>query len=162
MASDMFLKIDGIKGESKDDKYKDTIDILSFSWGAQQQASMSAGGGGGTGKASVNELSVTHMLDKASPNLLSYLMSGKHIKEAMLVVRKAGEKPLDYFKITMKDVVIASVQHGGSNGGDGLTEIVNLAFAEFKVEYQPQGKDGKADGGSITAGWDIKANKATG
>lgn len=160
MSSDMFLKIDGIKGESQDDKCKDQIEILSFSWGASQQSSMGAGGGGGTGKASVNELSVTHMVDKASPNLLLYLMSGKHIKEAVLTVRKAGEKPLDYFKITMKDLIISSVQHGGSNGGDGLTEVVNLSFSEFKMEYQPQGKDGKAEGGAITAAWNIKANKA--
>lgn len=160
MATDMFLKIDGIKGESMDDKCKDQIDVLSFSWGAHQQSSMGAGGGGGAGKASVNDLSVTHMVDKASPNLLLALMGGKHIKEALLTVRKAGETPLDYLKITMKDLIISSLQHGGSNGGDGLTEVINLSFSEFKVEYQPQGKDGKASGGAITAGWDIKANKA--
>ena len=160
MASDMFLKIDGIKGESNDGKCKDQIDVLSFSWGAHQQSSMSGGGGGGAGKASVNELSITHMVDKASPNLLLHLMGGKHIKEALLTVRKAGGTPLDYFKVTMKDLIISSVQHGGSNGGDGLTEVVSLSFSEFKMEYQPQGKDGKAEGGAITAAWDIKANKA--
>ena len=160
MATDMFLKIDGIKGESMDDKCKDQIDVLSFSWGAHQQSSMGAGGGGGTGKASVNELSVTHMLDKASPVLLQHLMSGKHIKEALLTVRKAGETPLDYLKITLKDLIVSSLQHGGSNGGDGLTEAISLSFSEFKMEYQPQGKDGKASGGAITSAWDIKANKA--
>ena len=87
-------------------------------------------------------------------------MGGKHIKEAVLTVRKAGGTPLDYFKVTMKDLIISSVQHGGSNGGDGLTEVVNLSFSEFKMEYQPQGKDGKAEGGAIKAAWDIKANKA--
>ncbi len=160
MASDMFLKINGIDGESNDNKYKDQIEVLSFSWGAHQQSSMSSGGGGGAGKASVNELSITHMVDRASPNLLLYLMGGKHIDQAILTVRKAGGTPLDYFKITMKHLIISSVQHGGSNGGDGLTEVVNLSFSEFKMEYQPQGKDGKAVGGVITAAWDIKANKA--
>ena len=33
MAVDYFLKIDGIDGESQDDKHKDWIEVLSFSWG---------------------------------------------------------------------------------------------------------------------------------
>ncbi len=33
MAVDYFLKIDGIAGESTDDKHKEWIDVLSFSWG---------------------------------------------------------------------------------------------------------------------------------
>ena len=36
MAVDIFLDIDGIKGESKDDKHPETIDVLSWSWGMSQ------------------------------------------------------------------------------------------------------------------------------
>ena len=36
MAVDMFLKIDGIPGESTDDRHKDEIDILSYAWGESQ------------------------------------------------------------------------------------------------------------------------------
>ena len=32
-ASDMFLKLTGVKGESVDDKHRDEIDVLSWSWG---------------------------------------------------------------------------------------------------------------------------------
>ena len=36
MAVDMFLKLDGINGESKDEKHAKEIDLLAFSWGASQ------------------------------------------------------------------------------------------------------------------------------
>ena len=47
MAADIFLKIGDIKGESTDDKHKDTIDVLAWSWGVNQSGSMHVGGGGG-------------------------------------------------------------------------------------------------------------------
>ena len=33
MAVDIFLKLGDIKGESTDDKHKNEIEVLSFSWG---------------------------------------------------------------------------------------------------------------------------------
>ncbi|KAF5407941.1 MAG: hypothetical protein Udaeo2_19210 [Candidatus Udaeobacter sp.] len=35
MASDIFAKLGDIKGESIDDKHKDEIEVLSFSWGVR-------------------------------------------------------------------------------------------------------------------------------
>ncbi|GAO92520.1 hypothetical protein PSA5_07405 [Pseudomonas syringae pv. actinidiae] len=40
MAFDAFLKIDGIPGESLDDKFKDWIEILSYTHGATQATSL--------------------------------------------------------------------------------------------------------------------------
>ena len=40
------------------------------------------------------------------------------------------------------------------------SEQVTLSFAKVEVSYQLQGPDGKAQGGPIVAGWDVKANKA--
>ena len=45
MASDTFLKVGDIKGESADDKHQEEIDVLAWSWGVVQTASAS-----GTGK----------------------------------------------------------------------------------------------------------------
>lgn len=36
MAIDVYLQIDGIKGESTDDKHKDWIECLSVHWGIVQ------------------------------------------------------------------------------------------------------------------------------
>ena len=157
MAVDMFLKLDDVKGESKDSKHKEEIDVLAWSWGLSQSGSAHQGGGGGAGKVAVQDISLTKHTDKASPNLLKFCCSGKHFKEAVLTVRKAGEKPVEYLKITMEQVLISSVSTGGSGGEDRLTENVSLNFAKFKFEYTPQKDDGSA-GSAVEAHWNIATN----
>jgi len=158
MAVDMFLKVDDVKGESQDDKHKDEIDVLNWSWGMNQTGTTHTGAGGGAGKVAVHDISITKYLDKASPNLMLACCNGKHYKEALLTVRKAGENALEYLKLTMKEVIIASVSTGGGGGEDRLSENLTLNFAEYKIEYQPQGTDGKAAGGPVTAAWHIAKN----
>jgi type VI protein secretion system component Hcp len=45
MATDIFAKIGSIKGESADDKHKDEIEVLSFSWGVANSG-LEIGSGG--------------------------------------------------------------------------------------------------------------------
>ena len=123
-----------------------------------QSGSMHSGGGGGSGKVNVQDLSFTKYVDKSSPNLLLHCCNGKHIPECTLIVRKAGENPVEYIKIVMTDCMISSVSTGGSGGEDALTENCVLDFAKVKVSYQEQGKDGKAKGGAVEMGWDIEKN----
>jgi type VI secretion system secreted protein Hcp len=157
MAVDMFLKIDDVKGESRDDKHKDEIDVLAWSWGLSQSGTTHMGPGGGAGKVSVQDLSITKYLDKASPPLILGTCGGKHYKQALLTVRKAGEKPLEYLKITMKEVIISAVSVGGSGGEDRLTENVTLNFGEFKTEYTPQKADGTGEA-AVEAAFNIAKN----
>src|SRR5512141_296981 len=71
MAFDAFLKIDGVPGESSDDKHKDWIEVLSYSWGVSQPSSGSASTAGGATaeRANFSDFSVVKALDKASPKL---------------------------------------------------------------------------------------------
>ena len=132
MAVDMFLKITGkdIKGESRDAKHKETIDVLAWSWGMSNSGTAHMGGGAGAGKVNVQDLSLTKYVDKASPPLALACCNGEHFKEALLTVRKAGKTPVEYIKITMKEVMVTGVSTGGSGGEDRLTENVTLNFAE--------------------------------
>jgi type VI secretion system secreted protein Hcp len=158
MAMDMFIKIKGVTGESKDAKHKNEIDVLAWSWGMSNSGSAHVGGGAGAGKVNVQDLSFTKYIDFSSTALALSCCSGKHFDDAVLVVRKAGDKPLEYLKITMEEVLVTAVSTGGSGGEDRLTENVTLNFAKVKVEYQKQGKDGAADGGPATLGWNIQEN----
>ena len=157
MAVDMFLKLEGVNGESKDKAHTKEIDILSWSWGMSNSGSAHVGGGAGSGKVSVQDLSVTKYLDSSSAPLMLSCCNGEHFGSAVLTVRKAGEKPLEYLTIKLQEVVITSVTTGASGGDDRLTENVTLNFAKVKVEYLPQeAKGGK--GNMIPFGWDIAAN----
>lgn len=159
MAVDMFIKIGDIKGESHDEKHKDEIDVLSWSWGMTQSGSMHAGGGGGSGKADVHDITFTKWVDKSTPNLMRTCCNGAPIKDAILVVRKAGKNPLEYITIKMENVIITSVSTGGSGGEDQLTENVTLNFAKVKYAYQEQdAATGGKKGGAVEMGWDMKKN----
>src|SRR6201996_3317776 len=126
MAVDIFLKLDPIKGESLDDKHKDEIDILSWSFGESQSGTFHSGSGGGAGKGNVQDLHFTHFVDKATPELFKVCAKGTHIPKGTLTIRKAGDKPLEYLKIDMEEVLVSSVSTGGSHGEDRLTENVSL------------------------------------
>ena len=119
MASDIFAKIGDIKGESPDDKHKDEIEVLSFSWGVANPANVGgSGGGGGAGKATFHDLSFTHNIDKASPRLLQACATGSHLKEATITHRKAGKALQEFLIIKMNDVIVTSVSLSDSGGAD--------------------------------------------
>jgi type VI secretion system secreted protein Hcp len=159
MASDYLLEIDGIKGESRDDKIKDTLEIESFSWGVTNTGSAASGGGGGAGKASFQDISFTTRVNKASPLLMLACATGQHIKKAVLHVRKAGGEQQEYYTMNFADLLISSYMSGGSAGGDALpVDQFSLNFSSVKFEYKPQKPDGGLDS-AVTAGYDLKANK---
>jgi type VI secretion system secreted protein Hcp len=159
MAVDMFLKLGDIKGESEDSSHQGEIEVLAWSWGMTQSGTMHSGAGGGAGRVNVQDLSVTKYVDKSSPNIMLKCCTGKHYPDALLTVRKAGDTPIEYIKITMTDVLITSVSTGGSGGEDQVTENVTLNFAKFKHEYTIQSADGTA-GATLPTTFNIRQNVA--
>jgi type VI secretion system secreted protein Hcp len=157
MAVDMFLKMDPLKGESKDSTHKQEIDVLAWSWGMSNSGSAHVGGGAGAGKVNVQDLSFTKYVDNSSPDLMLACCNGKHFDSALLTVRKAGETPLEYLKITLTEILVTSVSTGGSGGEDRLTENVSLNFAKVKVEYAEQTATG-GTGNKPSMGWNIASN----
>jgi type VI secretion system secreted protein Hcp len=152
---DIFIKIDGIDGESQDATHLNEIDVISWGWQVSQNSSMLAGAGGGAGKASVSDLSFIHALDRASPNLAKYCFTGKRIRQALLTMRKAGELPHEFSRITMYDVIVTHVSPLAN--AVACHESVQLSFASMKHEYILQNSLG-GSGGAVTAMMHIKEN----
>ncbi|HLJ86711.1 MAG TPA: type VI secretion system tube protein Hcp [Candidatus Angelobacter sp.] len=155
---DYFLKLDGIEGESLDSKHKNTIELMSWSFGANQSGSAHSGGGAGVGKVHLQDFHVVKSVDKASPKLLLACANGEHIKQATLIARKAGKEQQEYLKIVLSDVLVSSYNNSG-NGTILPTEEVSLHYGKIEVEYKEQKTDGSL-GGVIKAGWNAKENKA--
>jgi type VI secretion system secreted protein Hcp len=163
MAMDMFLYFDtasGIKGETKDKVYKTKggIDVLAWSWGLSNSGSAHMGAGQGAGKANFQDISFTKYIDLASTKLMTSCATGTHIKEAKLVIRKAGGSPLEYLLIDLSDCLISSYSTGGSGGEDRLTENVSLNFAIVKIDYKTQKEDGTEGTDKGNFAYDIPAN----
>ena len=159
MAVDYFLKIDGIPGESQDDKHKGEIDLMSWSWGESQTGTRGAGGGGGAGKVDMQDFHFVMHVNKATPKLILACAGGDHIKKAILTCRKAGKTQQEFLLYTFSDLLISSYQTGGSSGDVVPVEQVSFNYTKIEVEYKAQKADGSLDG-AIKAGWDTKAGKS--
>jgi type VI secretion system secreted protein Hcp len=157
MAVDMFIKIDTVDGESRDKVHKKEIDVLAWSWGISNSGSAHTGGGAGAGKCNIQDISFTKWVDSATPKLALACCDGKHFTSATLVVRKAGEKPVEYLKIKVEEVLITSISTGGSGGEDRLTENITLNFAKVSLDYVPQDEKGAA-GTAIPMAWSVVEN----
>ena len=135
MAVDMFLKLDGVDGESLDHKHKGEIEILSFSWGLTNSIG-SATGGGGAGKVKFNEFTIVKMIDSASPKFMERCCQGEHISNGQLTLVARGQKgnQEEFLKIKLTDILVSSYQTGGSNqGGIVPMDQVTLNFASVDV-----------------------------
>ncbi len=152
---DYFLKIDGIPGESQDKTHKNEIEIQSFSWGAVQTGTASHGGGMGAGKVQMQDFHFVMRVNKSSPKLMLACANGEHIKNAVLVCRKAGKEQQEYLKVTFTDLLVSSYQTGGSGGDVIPMDQISLNFSKVEIEYKEQKPDGSL-GGAIKAFYDMK------
>jgi type VI secretion system secreted protein Hcp len=139
MALDLFLKLDGIKGESKDTKHRDEIDVLSWNWGLANESSSNPGRG--EAKVTFHEMNITKRVDSATPALMLACSSGKHINEANLTVRRPGKSESEFVRIRMNDVTITSVTAGNA-GEDVVTENLMFKFYKIELDYAAQNQNG--------------------
>lgn len=163
MAFDCFLKIEGIPGESTDDKHKDWIEVLSFSHGLAQPlaGSRSSGGAASAERCDHQDFSVVKTLDKATPKLALHCCNGKHITSVKVELCRATGDKLKYMEYNMTDVIVSAYRPGGSSQGGEALPLEEVSFNYGKIEWTYTATDhatGKA-AGDVKAHWDLKANK---
>jgi type VI secretion system secreted protein Hcp len=150
-----YLKLDGISGEVADKRHKGDIQVDSFSFGLSNTGAHGSGGGGGAGKATIQSFKIVKPLDKSSPLLFNACATGKHIKWAELrFARKAGGTQQDYLYLKLDNVLVSSVQAGGSAKG---TPGEQVTFSFVKMQETFVNGDGKP---GATVNFNLGANKA--
>src|SRR5579859_4373087 len=160
MSVEIFLKLDGIDGESEKDGHVKDIELFSYSLGASNPTSVSFGTGSGAGKVDISSLSMQTQVAMQTPKLFLFCCSGQHVAKGKLTVREAGggDKPLEYFTLDMEECFIDSVSWGGAAGGGKPSESISMSFKKITVTYWPQKADGSL-GDKIPVGWDVSVNK---
>lgn len=161
MAIDVYLYIDGIKGESNDDRHKDWIECKSVSFGVEQPKSATASTGGGhtAERCEHRDIVLSKLADLSSPILLQTCSAGRTIPKARFEFMRAdaqGER-VKYFEIEIENVLIGAVSPAVEEG-DILTEDVALKFSKVKWKYTQQKISGGA-GGNTSGGWDLASNR---
>jgi len=156
---DMFLKLDGINGESQDNTHKNEIQLYSFTFGVNNQGAGGFGKGSGASKSDVHDVVVTKLTDLATTPLMKACATGKTIGDALITIRKAGgDTPVEYLKVDLKEVFVSQFHVGATDSGGIAQETVGLNFAQVEFHYTPQEADGTA-GATVSGGYDIKQNQ---
>jgi type VI secretion system secreted protein Hcp len=159
---DIYLQIDGLKGESTDADHKDWIEIHSYNHSISQPASATANsaGGGTTGRSQHSDYSITKYVDLASPKLYEMCSSGKHIKKVKIeMLRASGDKRVKYMVVDLEEVVISHVAPAG--GHDFPSESVSFNYGTIKWTYTQQKRADGSQGGNAAGGWSLVENKVS-
>lgn len=161
MAIDVYLQIDGIKGESADSTHQGWIELTSVHMGVAQPRSATASTGGGhtAERCEHRTLSLSKLADLASPILMQTCSTGKTIPKAKLEFMRAdGEgHPVKYYEVELENVMIANIDQLISEGNI-LHDDIGLRFSKVKWKYTQQ-KIAGGMGGNTSGGWDLAANK---
>ena len=156
MAVNAYLVIDGRPGGSK--SKTNAIDILSFSFGASMHVTIGAGDAQNqAGKANLSEVTIMKSVDKVTPLFFDDCVTGNILKKVDIIYDKAsGDSQVDYYKISLVDAIISSIQNSGSS--ENPTESISFAFHKLKLSYAPEKIEGGVDG-FIDKGFDVETLK---
>jgi len=147
-ASDMFLKVTGVTGESSDAKHKGEMDVLSWSWGTSNGTATTKKGK--TPSACIQDLQLVKPVDIASPSLIMMSVTGDVATDATLTVRRSGlDSSGNVLLLKLTNVSVSSYQTGGEEEPNSLIEHLTLHFDSLLGEYRPIKPDGTA-GNAVT------------
>lgn len=158
---DIYLHMDGIKGESADHAFKDEIELASFSHNMHQAGSQMAGTAGGAtaGRVQFGDFTIIKPFDLSSPKLMEFCSKGNHINNVWVQLRRAGGTQNVYYEFHFKDCVITSITKSGDANHDNLpTETVTFNYSEYKEVYHKQAREGGGIAGSLEFAWNLKGN----
>lgn len=161
MAIDVYLQLDGIKGESQDSKHQGWIECESVSWDINQPRSATASTGGGhtAERCEHGDIMLIKVTDVSSPILMQTCSTGKTIPKAKFEFFRAdgdGDR-VKYFEVELENVLIGRIAPSVGQG-IGMTEQVHLKYAKVKWRYTQQKVIGGA-GGNTAGGWDLSTNR---
>jgi type VI secretion system secreted protein Hcp len=146
--AEMFLKLDGIEGESLDFAHAGEIEIKNWEWHTVNNVKWDVNQGGQSTKVEVKDIDLKKICDKASVTLYQCCVTRKHIKNGKIVCRKNdGDSKVEYLIVTLTDIMITKVDWMGDGQSPSLDENVSLSFAEFRLDYSVQADSGNPAGG---------------
>lgn len=161
MAIDIYLQLDGIKGESTDEGHKEWIEVSQVAFGVMQPRSATASTGGGhtAERAEITDIDFYKVADLASPVLFQTCAQGKTLPKAKLEFMRADGAgvPVKYYEIELENVLIGKLLVD-TTGGELMGENIGLKFSKIKVKYTQQ-KIGGGSGGNTTGSWNLANNR---
>lgn len=169
----IFLKLDGIDGESTAKGHKKEIDVFSYEQGIEQTVFHSGtGSASSVGKATFSPVRFRKNVDLASIPMLLACAQGKSIKDAVFTFTR-GASGFEFYKVTLHDVLITHIVERAGTGTQypltfgaleagaadgGFLDEVTFDYRQIRWEYKTQKPTG-GSGTTVKGGWDVGANK---
>jgi type VI secretion system secreted protein Hcp len=166
-ADDIFLKLDGIRGESMDARHKDEIEILSYTqtFSGPFAKSGTPSTAAAAGKTTCGPVTIMKYIDVSSPDLILNAANGRHIPTAVFTFRRPGKELVEYYKVILEDVIVVEVEQSDTKlnfpnpAPPRAIEKVSLIGRRFRFEYTATTNTG-GTGAKPKAGWDcVSAGK---
>lgn len=161
---DSFLQIEGIDGESQEDKHDKWIEVVAFNHQVKQKTSStrSSSGGATTGVSEHGDIFITKFVDLATPKLFEACSTGKHFPKATIdFLRQSGDAKVLYLQIKLEEVLISTITSDGHRNGDELqTETLGLNYGKIEWVYTQQKRKDGAGGGNTNGKYDLTKAKA--
>ena len=171
---DIYVEFKGsdLKGDSRDAKHKDTVEVYSWSHTMRQpkSATASAAGGHTAERVEHGEMLFTKDIDGASPKLYQACSSGLVVNDVIIYFYRAlggrnttgnpssNQTRHQYLKIELKNVIIASVSPTVSEEGIPK-ETFSLKYSAVKWTYDELNIDGSKSGKvNIQGAWNLAKN----
>ncbi len=139
MASNFFVKIDGIDGESTSKGHEKWVECIGFTMGSLQNI----GAGRATdvsGRGQFEPFVFTHLVDKATPKIQQFCMNAQKIaKVQFCVCRNVAGAEVPVYEVTLENVKISqasikSVVADGMNGADIIDSFVGADGTALPTE----------------------------
>ncbi len=158
MASDIFIRIDGIEGESTDEQHPGWIEVFNYKLALRQRISSTASSAGGATaeRADFKPFHFKRPIDKASPKLAIACADGTHIDQVLVEVCRAGGERLKYMTYRMRNCIIKKTLTVG--GGDFPVESVDIDYGQIEWAYTQQNRSGGGALGQVATGWNREKN----
>jgi type VI secretion system secreted protein Hcp len=160
--TNIYLKLEGVDGESIDEGHEQWIELESFKWNVKNDASFATGQGGQATQGHVDKITVDKICDNSSVTLFKNCTTGKHIKSGKIECLKLdGEKRVKYLEVELTDIMVGKVDWSGQGSEAVLHETVELEFAEFHKTYQTQQDTGDTTSGAVEFKFNRQTSKST-
>jgi type VI secretion system secreted protein Hcp len=148
-ASEYFIKISGISGDSTQKGATGSIVATSVSWKLVRSGQR----GRSTALPRLDDFVFTHRVDSASPQLLEAAATGNHLDSARFTVFNSADatRALEY---CLEDVVVKSLAVEGTPAAGLPVETVDLNPSQFEERVVPQNPNGTIED-PVFFGWDL-------
>ncbi|MBM3546262.1 MAG: type VI secretion system tube protein Hcp [Alphaproteobacteria bacterium] len=155
----IYMKYEGIDGEATHENHKKWLDINSLQWGMGRAISTKAGASTNreASEPSVSEVTITKLMDSASPKFFTESCTGAAGKKVEIHLVTTGSPGNTYAEYTLTDGLVSS--YSMSSGGDRPTESISISFTKVEYKFTPYDNKNKA-GTPIAVSYDLSTTKS--